>query len=158
MAVVQSLYHARSARCVWCERPVSGRGVELESDGGKSRYLCQECVDDGMDPDTAQRCRDYHLPVIPLLFVCRDDYGCTSSHNPNGPCWLFESHTIDSDGARVRSFVIHFGIERPPWDETTAAAENLEDLGRFDDSHAAIGWLRENRPTWTGLRVNGGWF
>ena len=89
---------------------------------------------------------------------CRDEHGCTSSHNPDGPCWLFESHTIDSDGARVRIFSVHFGADRPTWDETTTEMEYLEGLGRFDDLDAAIGWLRANRPSWRGPRGNGGWF
>ena len=159
MAVVQSLYHEMSARCVWCDQPPGGRGVKLERGAdGKPRYLCQRCIDADVDPETAQRCRDYHLLMHPFPFLCRDESGCTSSHDPDGPCQLFECHTTDSDGARVRSFAVHFGDERPPWDETTMAVKHLEDLGCFDDLAAAIGWLRVHRPTWRGLRANGGWF
>ena len=159
MAVVQNLYHDASALCVWCEQPPRGRGVELARGAdGKQRYLCQRCADAGVDPETTERCCDYHLLVLPFPFMCRDDYGCTSSHNCDGPCWLFEYHAIDCDGARVRTFAVHFGSARPPWDESVSAGARLEDLGRFDDLDAAVGWLRVNRPTWRGLRENGGRF
>ena len=159
MAVVQNLYHDASARCLWCNQPPGGRGEKIAPGvDGKARYLCQRCVDTGVDPEVAERCRDYRLLCSALPFLCRDRHGCTSSHNPDGPCWLFESHTIDSDGARVRIFSIHFGAERPAWSAEALGAQHLEDCGLFDDVDAAIGWLRANRPNWGGLRANGGWF
>ena len=159
MAVVQNLHHERSAICVSCERPPAGRGIELTSGSdGKKRYLCQECVDAGVDPEMAQRCRDYRLLWPTLPFLCRDQHGCSSSHNPEGPCWLFESHTIDSDEVRVRMFSLHFGAGRPPWDAAALGVQHLEGFGPFENLDAAIGWLRANRPSWSGLRVNGGWF
>jgi len=143
---------------VWCEQPPSGRVVELARGGdGKRRYLCQVCVDAGVDPEIAQRSRDYHTLMLPFPFRCRDVTGCTSSHNPDGPCWLFEGHMTASDGARVRSFAVHFGAERPPWIDTAVGVEYLGDLGCFDGVAGAINWMRANRPTWRGLRDNGGW-
>lgn len=159
MAVVQNLYHEVSALCVWCEQPLGGRGVELaRGSDGKRRYLCQRCVDAGVEPETAQRRRDYHTLILPFPFWCHTETGCASSHNPDGPCWLFEGHTTDSDGARVRSFAVHFGAERLPWDDTAVGVEHLSELGCFEGTADAVMWLRANRPTWRGLRENGGWF
>ena len=149
VAVVQSLSHERSARCVRCEQPVSGRRSQLErSDDWNPRYLCQRRIDAGVGPETAQRCRDHHALILPFPFWCRDSTGCTSSHNPDGPRWLFEGGDTDRDGARVRSFAVHFGAERRPWDDTVAGVEHLGDLGRFDGMVDAINWLRAYRPTW----------
>ena len=97
MAVVCNLYHEVSALCVWCEQPPAGRGVELaRGDDGKRRYLCQRCVDAGVDSETDQRRCDYHTLILPFPGLAYTQ--CREPAQDKAP-----QHCYDGAAPRVRA-------------------------------------------------------